>query len=195
MLRVTMYGESVLRKKGEKVTEFDAKLKKLAADMVETMHEEDGAGLAAQQVGRELELFVIDLGWHEGLNDLPYELDGRHPPLDLLMPMSFVNASVTPLKGDMVTAEEGCLSFPEIRAEVTRPDRIRCEFQDLDGAHHTLVAGDWLARVVQHEYDHTQGVLFVDRMARETLRAIDTPLKHLRKEGRKLEKSFGNPED
>jgi peptide deformylase len=189
MLRVTQYGESVLRKKGEKVTAFDAQLRKLAADMVEIMHNQDGAGLAAQQVGRILELFVIDLGWHEGLNDLPYELDGRHPPLDLLMPMVFVNASVTPLKSELATAEEGCLSFPEIRAEVTRPDRIRCEYQDLDGAKHTLQAGDWLARVIQHEFDHTQGVLFIDRMDRETLRAIDTPLKRLRREGRSLEKT------
>jgi len=188
-LRVTQYGESVLRKKGEEIKVFDEKLRRLAADMVETMHDQDGAGLAAQQVGREIQLFVIDLAWHEGLNELPYELDGRHPPLDLLMPMVFVNAKVTPLKSEQVTAEEGCLSFPEIRADVTRPDRVRCQYQDLDGAPHTLEAGDWLARVIQHEFDHTQGVLFVDRMDSETLRAIDTPLKRLRKSTRAAEKA------
>ncbi|HNX05178.1 MAG TPA: peptide deformylase, partial [Opitutales bacterium] len=75
-LRVTQYGESVLRKKGEEIKVFDEKLRRLAADMVETMHDQDGAGLAAQQVGREIQLFVIDLAWHEGLNELPYELDG-----------------------------------------------------------------------------------------------------------------------
>ena len=188
-LRVTQYGESVLRKKGEEVKVFDDKLRKLAADMVEAMHAQEGAGLAAQQVGEILQLFVIDLGWHEGLNDFDYELDGRHPPLDLLMPMVFVNALVTPLKSPQVTAEEGCLSFPDIRADVTRPDRIRCQYQDLDGARHVIETSDWLARVIQHEYDHTQGVLFVDRMDTDTLGAIDTPLKRLRKSTREAEKA------
>ncbi len=164
---------------------FDQSLRKLAADMVETMHENDGAGLAAQQVGADLLLFVIDLCWHEDLNSMRYELDGRHPPLDLLMPMVFVNAQLTPLKGEMISAEEGCLSFNEIRGDVCRVDHVRVEYQDLDGAKHVLVARDWLARVLQHEYDHTQGVLFIDRMDPQTLRGIESRLKKLRKTARK----------
>lgn len=184
ILEVTKYGDPVLRKKGERIEKFDNKLCKLAADMVETMHSQDGAGLAAQQVGRSLLLFVIDLSWHEDLNEIPYEIDGRHPPLDLLMPMTFVNAVVTPLRGGYETAEEGCLSFPEIKGDVTRPDRIRCEYQDLEGGRHVIEAGDWLSRVIQHEYDHTQGVLFVDKMNEDVLRGIDSRLKRLRKSTR-----------
>jgi len=167
------------------VENFDQKLRKLAADMVETMHEFNGAGLAAQQVAADLLLFVIDLGWHEDLNRMPYELDGRHPPLDLLMPMALVNATVTPLKGDYITAEEGCLSFDDIRGDVERVDQVRCDYQDLDGAKHVLYAGDWLARVLQHEYDHTQGVLFIDRMDKQVLHSIDSRLKKLRKTARR----------
>jgi peptide deformylase len=181
ILRVTQYGESILRKKGSRIEVFDKSLRTLAADMVETMHEFDGAGLAAQQVDKALLLFVIDLTWHEQLNELPYTLDGRHPPLDLLMPMVFVNAHVVPLKGGTSCAEEGCLSFPDIRGDVTRPDRVRCTYQDLDGAEHVLEAGDWLARVLQHECDHTNGVLFIDHMDSEQLRAIDSRLRRLRK--------------
>lgn len=181
ILDVTKYGEPVLRKKGSLVKKFDDDLRKLVADMVETMHADDGAGLAAQQIGRALLLFVIDLSWHEDLNGIPYSIDGRHPPLDLLMPMTFVNAVVTPLKGPYETADEGCLSFPGIRGDVTRPDRIRCEYQDLDGASHVMEAEGWLSRVIQHEYDHTQGILFVDKMNEDVLRSIDTRLKRLRK--------------
>ena len=184
ILDVTTYGDAVLRKKGAAIVKFDDKLRKLAADMVETMHGEDGAGLAAQQIGKSLLLFVIDLSWHENLNAIPYEIDGRHPPLDLLMPMTFVNAVVTPLKGGYETAEEGCLSFPDIRGDVTRPDRIRCKYQDLDGVEHVIEAAGWLSRVIQHEYDHTQGVLFVDKMNEDVLRGIDTRLKRLRKSKR-----------
>jgi peptide deformylase len=164
---------------------FDQKLRRFAADMVETMHEFDGAGLAAQQVGEAVLLFVIDLSWHEDLCIMPFELDGRSPPLDLLMPMVFVNAVVTPLRGEYISAEEGCLSFPDIRGDVSRVDRVRCDYQDLDGASHVLVAGDWLARVLQHEYDHTQGILFIDRMEPQMLRSIDSRLKKLRKCARK----------
>lgn len=185
LLPVTKYGNPILRKKGERVEQFDKNLRTLAADMVETMHEDDGAGLAAQQVGRALLLFVIDLSWHEDLNQMRYELDGRHPPLDLLMPMVFVNAVVTPLRGNMVLAEEGCLSFPDIRGDVARTDHVRCEYQDLDGARHVLEAEDWLARVIQHEFDHTQGVLFIDRMDEPMLRSIESRLKKLRKEVRR----------
>lgn len=185
LLRVTKYGESILRKKGQKVEAFDQNLRTLAADMVETMHQNDGAGLAAQQVGSNKLLFVIDLTWHDDLNSMRYDLDGRHPPLDLLMPMVFVNASLTLLKGDFVDAEEGCLSFNEIRGDVVRVDHVRVEYQDLDGAQHVLVARDWLARVLQHEYDHTQGVLFIDRMDPHSLRAIESRLKKLHRTARK----------
>lgn len=181
ILRVTEYGEPVLRKKGQPVEQFDEALRQLVSDMIDTMRDYEGTGIAAQQVGHALQLFVIDLGWHPDLNEMPYTLDGRKPPLDLLMPMAFVNAQVQLLPGGQATAEEGCLSFPEIRGDVPRAEAVRCSYQDLDGAHHVLECGDWLARVVQHEYDHNQGVLFIDRMSPTTIRRLDTRLKRLRR--------------
>ena len=184
ILQVTDYGEPILRKKGVAIDVFDKKLKKLASDMVETMRAENGAGLAAQQVGMALCLFVLDISSHEDVNEIPFTLDGLHPPLDLLMPMTFINAKVTILRGGTVMANEGCLSFPGIEGDVERADNIRCEYQDVDGAKHVLEASDWLARVVQHEYDHTQGVLFIDRMDESTLHSLNTRLKRLRKSSR-----------
>jgi len=183
-LCITLYGESVLRKKGAPVEKFDKELRKFAADMVESMHEGDGVGLAAQQVGRALQLFVIDLTGYDKDGKIAYELDGRTPPFDVLMPMVFINAKITPLKGDRVTADEGCLSFPDIRGDVTRPDRIRCEFRDIDGAAHVLEADGWLSRVIQHEFDHTLGVLFIDRMDEPVRKSIDSRVKRLRKNTR-----------
>jgi peptide deformylase len=183
-LCITLYGEPVLRKKGAPVEKFDKALRTFAADMVEAMHEGDGVGLAAQQVGLALQLFVIDLTGYDKDGLIHYELDGRTPPFDVLMPMVFINAKITPLKGDYVTADEGCLSFPDIRGDVTRPDRIRCEFQDIDGAAHVLETDEWLARVVQHEFDHTQGILFIDKMSEPVRKSVDTRLKRLRKSTR-----------
>jgi peptide deformylase len=180
-LCITLYGETVLRKKGAPVEKFDKALRKFAADMVEAMHEGDGVGLAAQQAGHALQLFVIDLTGYDKDRDIPYVLDGRRPPFDVLMPMVFINARISPMKGDYVSADEGCLSFPDIRGDVTRPDRIRCEFQDIDGARHVLEAGGWLSRVVQHEFDHTQGVLFIDRMDEPVRKSIDSRLRRLRR--------------
>lgn len=181
ILRVTQFGEPILRHKGKRVEVFDDELKQLVSDMVETMHEHEGAGLAAQQVDKNLLLFVIDLSWHEELNEMPYTLDDRKPPLDMMMPMAFVNAEVKLLRGDVVTAEEGCLSFPGIRGEVPRAEYLQCTYQDLDGGKHVLTCGDWLARVIQHEYDHTQGILFIDRMDARTQKRLDPRLKRLRR--------------
>src|SRR4051812_9322382 len=114
-LRIVHYNEPVLRAKGEKVTAFDAGLTRLAEEMVDTMHEAGGIGLAAQQIGRPLQLCVVDL--RESDAEFNWELDGARPPLDLFMPMVVVNPhiSVTPKTPETVY-EEGCLSFPKIRA-------------------------------------------------------------------------------
>ncbi len=179
-LRVTQYDEPILRKKGKRVENFDADLRTLADEMVQTMHEYEGAGLAAQQVGKDLQLFVVDISWHPELNEMPCMIDGRKPRLDLMMPMVFVNAEVETLPGDRILAEEGCLSFPDIRGEVPRAEAIRCRYHDIDGASHVMECADWLARVIQHEYDHTQGVLFIDRMNSRQLKKLDSRLRQLK---------------
>lgn len=179
-LRVTQYGEEVLRQKGERVTAFDPGLRKLAEDMVETMYAAEGIGLAAQQVDVPVMLCVIDVSdLDEEL--LHYELDGKRPPVDLIMPLVLVNPTVRILPGRTATEEEGCLSFPGIRGEVTRADRIEVTYQDLAGATHHLLTEGWLARVVQHEVDHLNGVLFIDHMEPRQVRALDARLKKLRR--------------
>lgn len=184
ILRVRQYGEPILRKQGSRIEQFDDALRQLVADMVETMYHHEGAGLAAQQVGLDLQLFVIDLSWHVDLDSMPYMIDGRHPPLSLQMPMAFANTELTIQPSDTIIAEEGCLSFPDIRGDVPRSFEVSLTYQDVAGVRHEMVAGDWLARVLQHEYDHTKGVLFIDRMEARTLRRLETKLKRLKRSAR-----------
>lgn len=177
-LRVTRYGEAVLERAGEAVTVFDDGLASLARDMIETMYAEEGVGLAAQQVGDLRRICVIDVS---GLDpaDLAYELDGRRLPIDLIMPMVLVNPEVRVLSARKIIGEEGCLSFPAIRGDVARFERIEVSFQDLRGASHLLDCSGWFARVVQHEVDHLNGVLFINRMDKRQLRLLDHRLRRL----------------
>ncbi len=180
LLPIVRYNQPVLRKKGAQVTAFDATLRKLADDMVETMHEAEGIGLAAQQIGQAIQFCVIDLRPVDA--DFTWELDGRKPPLDLCMPMALANPKITVLPGKETSYEEGCLSFPGIRGDVIRPDSIRVEFQDLDGTAHVLVCTGLLSRCIQHEADHLNGVLFIDQMAKRVLIELKPELKDLEKE-------------
>ncbi len=182
-LRITSYGEPILRETGKVVTTFDESLKQLASDMVETMHEAEGIGLAAQQVDRALMLCVIDVS-HLDDADLDYLIDGKRPPIDLIMPLALANPEVTILPGDDLRAEEGCLSFPGVRGDVTRAERIEVKYQDLDGKPHRMVAAGWMARVVQHEVDHLNGVLFIDHMETRQKRLMDSKLKRLKRQSR-----------
>jgi peptide deformylase len=180
-LRVTLYGEPVLRKKGSLVTVFDEALKALVTDMVDTMHVEEGVGLAAQQVGKALQLFVIDLSVMEKTEHFVYLIDGRQPPIELCMPMALINAEFEFLGERDLAGEEGCLSFPELRGDVMRYPAVRGSFQDVKGNRHTIEAEEWFARVLQHEFDHNQGVLFIDHMTPQSLRKIETQIKQLKR--------------
>jgi peptide deformylase len=184
LLRVTQYGEEVLRQKGEQVTVFDDALIELANDMLETMYESEGIGLAAQQVGHAIQLCVIDIA---GMDPklLRFELDGKRPPLDLIMPMALVNPEVSTLPGKTVSEEEGCLSFPGVRGEVARADKIEVRYQDPTGAAHLLIAEGWFARVVQHEVDHLNGVLFIDHMESRQLKALESKIKKVRRSAKR----------
>lgn len=176
-LAIVHYNAPVLRQKGEAVVAFDAALSKLAADMVETMHAAHGIGLAAQQIGRALQLCVLDL--RETDRDFSWELDGAQPPLELIMPMVMANPKVELLPSAKTTYEEGCLSFPEIRGDVARPDLIRATFQDAQGTPHTLVCNGLFSRCVQHEADHLNGTLFIDRMDKSARRPLERAIKAL----------------
>ena len=147
MLDVLTVGEEVLRQKTEKIDSFGPELRLLAEAMIETMHEEDGIGLAAPQIGVSKRLFVVHLSGEE--------------------PRVFVNPEIIGTSHELSSYEEGCLSVPGVYAEVTRPKEITLQAQTLEGKSYTLEADGMLARVIQHEYDHLKGVLFVDRLDEE----------------------------
>ena len=154
-MEVLVYPDPVLRRGGKAVTTFDADLRALADRMMEAMYEEGGVGLAAPQVGIEHKLLV--------LNPTGSKKDRSG---DLVL----CNPKLTKKKGREF-GEEGCLSFPDIHAEVERWVDITVTYQDLDGKEQTMAANGWLARIVQHEMDHLDGVFFVDRLtASEKLR-------------------------
>lgn len=182
LLQIVQYNDPVLRKKGNKITVFDAPLAKLADDMVDTMHEAVGIGLAAQQVGRTIQLCVVDLRAAEV--DYSWRLDGTTPPKELIMPLVLVNPKVSAEPEPTSASEEGCLSFPDIRGDVERPDRITVQYQDVHGHGHTLICTGLLSRCIQHEADHLNGVLFIDRMDRATLARLEPLLKALKKRTR-----------
>jgi len=181
-LPIVHYNLPVLRKKGAKISAFDPALRKLADKMVETMHEAQGIGLAAQQVGLVLQLCVIDL--REAKKDFTWELDGAHQPLDLFMPLAIVNPELTLLPSPITDYEEGCLSFPEIRGDIDRPDLILLKFQDIHGTPHQLTCDGLLSRCIQHEVDHLNGVLFIDRMAKKVRAPLERLIKQLAKQTR-----------
>jgi peptide deformylase len=180
-LRVTYYGESILEQPTRPVEAFGPELDRLARDMIETMYAEEGVGLAAPQVDSDLRLCVVDVG-HLPPEELLYEIDGRQPPIDLLMPMTLVNPRLRTVPGETETGEEGCLSFPGIRGPVPRASAIEVDYQDLSGQAHQLRCSGWFARVVQHEVDHLDGVLFIDRMAKTAYKSIEGSVRRLRRQ-------------
>ncbi len=190
ILPMTFYGNPVLRTKGEPVSDFGETLEKLAEDMVETMRGENGIGLAAPQVGLSKQFFVIDLRPAKGeAQEFELILDGKRVPVELAMPMAFANAKIELLNGDDFVCREGCLSFPGIRGEVVRREHVRVKFQDARGNAHELECTGMLARCVQHENDHCQGIVFTDRMTlRDRLRNA-TKLKILKRDTQKELKS------
>ncbi len=180
-LRVTQFGEPVLEDPGKPVREFGPELEGFVRDMIETMYAEEGVGLAAQQVGARRTLFVVDLQLQGSEIDFDYRLDDRRPPPELIFPLACINPEIRETAEEQEALEEGCLSFPGIRAVIARPAFTRLRFQDSQGAWHELYAEGYLARAILHEYDHTQGVLFTKRMDRRTLRDLQPKLKKLKR--------------
>jgi peptide deformylase len=180
-LAIVHYNDPVLRKKGEKITVFAGELSAFADRMVETMHGAHGIGLAAQQVGRAVQVCVVDLRGVE--QEFDWKLDGAKPPLELFMPMVVVNPKVSAArKTPTATSEEGCLSFPEIRGDVSRPVAVTATYQDQHGLAHSLECTGLFARCLLHELDHLNGVLFIDRMEKAVKAELKDALKALARE-------------
>jgi peptide deformylase len=176
-LVVVKYGTPVLRQKGARIENITPAIKKLAADMLETMYTYKGVGLAAQQVSVARQLTVIDV---RGVTDRPSSLELKGQPADVtaFMPLVLINPEVKPV-GEPATGPEGCLSFPEIYADITRPEAVDVKALDLEGKPVEFRCGGLLARVVQHELDHLHGILFIDRMDKKTKEELRPELETL----------------
>jgi peptide deformylase len=165
ILEVVKYGHPALRQKGACIEKVTPEIKKLIADMFETMNASHGIGLAAQQIGLAQQLMVIDV---REAKDRPswLELDGQPADVNEFMPLVLINPELKP-GGEPATGGEGCLSFPEIFAEITRPETVDVKALNQKGKPVEFRCGGLLARAIQHETDHLNGILFIDRMSRK----------------------------
>ncbi len=177
ILEIVKYGSPVLRQKGAKIEAITPEITGLIADMFETMAENNGVGLAAQQIGVAKQLTVIDV---REVKDRPSWLELKGQPADVndLMPLVLINPIVTGV-GDSVKGSEGCLSFPEIYAEISRPETVDVQALDANGEPIAFRCGGLLARAVQHETDHLNGLLFIDRMEKKIKLELQTELDDL----------------
>lgn len=168
-LKIHLYGDPVLREPAEDVTEFDKALETLAADMVQTMFDADGIGLAAPQVGLSKRFLVIGI---------PTGEDAKTRKV-----LAMANPEIVDESDELEIYEEGCLSIPGITEEVERPADVTVRYQNLKGEEVTLEAHGVMARVIQHEMDHLDGVLFVDRISPLKKTLLRGRLKRLQEEG------------
>lgn len=166
LLPVRIYGDNILREKAKPVKQMDDKFKALVRDMIYTMYQRDGVGLAANQVGSTQRVFVIDMDWSKE--------DSEPDPVVLINPV------IESGEGEY-EMEEGCISLPGIYAKVKRFNRIRYSYTDLDGKQHSEEAEGYKAVVIQHENDHLNGILFTDRIGKLSLLKIKRKLNELLK--------------
>ena len=178
ILDIKTYGNPVLKKQVERVEKIDDSIIELAERMIETMKDADGVGLAAPQIGESISLITLGVPYN------PENMEHRSPGEMLLlpeMPLVLVNPELTPTTNTMSTSEEGCLSVPEIYAKVTRPEKVMLSAEKLDGTKINVECGGFLARALQHECDHLNGTLFIDKIDQEEKARISPMLKKLKK--------------
>jgi peptide deformylase len=180
ILKVLKYGEPMLRRKGARIETITREIKALIADMFETMYAHKGVGLAAQQVGHALQLTVLDV---RGVTDRPSTLEREGKPADVIdfMPLVLINPEIKPVN-EPVAGPEGCLSFPEIYADIARPETVDVKAMNEKGKHIEFRCGGLLARAIQHERDHLHGILFIDRMEKKTKEELRPELEALHEE-------------
>jgi len=145
---IVIYGDPVLREVSRPVEEIDREVKDLVSDMVDTLKSASGLGLAASQVGAAQRLFIVDLS--------AIDINGSLKV--------FINPEIVQTEGE-IEMEEGCLSFPDMYLKITRPERVKIRATDLEGNRFEMSADGVTARAILHEYDHTQGKLFIDYLS------------------------------
>jgi len=179
ILEIVKYGHPALRQKGAPVREVTESIVKLAEDMIDTMYEANGVGLAAQQVGVPIQMTVIDVA---DVEERPSQMfvEGEEVALEDWMPLALLNP-VLELDGEKETGTEGCLSFPDIHGDILRSAKVRAKGQLLDGDEIEFEATGLLARALQHEVDHLNGVLFIDRMNSAARASLSGKLKRLQR--------------
>lgn len=174
---IVQYGHPVLRQRCRMVTEVDEALIELIGDMLETMVDANGVGLAAPQVGVDLRLAVVDVS-HDPECVSYLKVNGQHVEMEAVMPLIFINPELE-FGQAKEFGMEGCLSIQGIRAEVRRPEEVKATLPQLDGSVMVVETDGLLARALQHEIDHLNGVLFVDRLPAVAKVSMKNRLKRL----------------
>lgn len=176
MLRIRKYGDPVLHEKAEPVENIGEEVRTLANRMLETMHANNGIGLAAEQVGCTKSLCVVDL-------PLEMDMDGNRKRINpgINMPLILINPQIMTSSKETDIADEGCLSFPDIFFPITRAKSVNVRYLDFNGDNNEISIQGWLGRAVQHETDHLNGTLMIDRVSKIERMSISNKLKQLKK--------------
>ncbi len=168
VLPIVTYDDEVLRQKAEPVTENSEEIQQLIDDMFDSMYNSDGVGLAAPQVGKLKRLFVVDADPMAEKEDEPE-----------YGPITMINPEITSESDEEVDMDEGCLSIPGVNATVSRPEKITVSYLDRDFNRKELKIGGWLSRIVQHETDHLDGILFLDHLSFFKRKLLSSKLKEI----------------
>ena len=159
-MKICTYGHPVLREQAEPITKVNSRIRDLAQAMFKIMYERKGIGLAAQQIGQKIQICTLDLPADYDL--IPNTNERLNPKVD--MPLVMINPKIVARTGTQ-TSDEACLSVPEVAGSVERAYEITVLFRDIQGGHRELTVKGMMARLVQHELDHLNGVLFVDHLS------------------------------
>lgn len=171
VLPIVTYNDPILKTETDLISENSEELQSLIDDMFETMYQASGVGLAAPQIGKSIQVFVMDA------DSITEEIEDEED----VGPITLINPKIIREDDEKVRLEEGCLSIPEVRDEVARPKSITVKYKDRNFNEQTLDASGWVARVIQHEYDHLKGVLFLDYLSAFKRRLHKSTLKKIEK--------------
>lgn len=168
ILPIKLYGNHILRKKAKILTKIDETDKNLIVDMIDTMYSDGGIGLAAPQVGVSKRIIIVDVSDAKETNEI----------------MVIINPEILETKDEKIM-EEGCLSIPKTKGEIKRPGEIKVAGIDINGTEFEIEANGLIARVIQHEIDHLNGILFIDKLSKQEQKAMNEKLKYISSLARK----------